>query len=880
MCPPWDPNTPKWAFRLAILVVIFWFSLGGLCVRTAPELMGSTGGTLRPPKNSRSGVADSLNQKYFGDRKYEGSVLDVVIEAAKGKFINEGTTEEQVSAFENWFSSKVHRSVFNDYYSLNVGGYYLPSTDGGPVDWMLSTDNTTTVITCSVNGTFGHHNASEDDVYSFISFIEAEIANCTILDDDIRVTLAGENVLTLEMEGRAVASLRKMEIIVLPFAFAVLAFFLRRLQLLIVPLLCMGLSLGASFTFALPIAQRWGDVSSETPEVMISAAVALSVDYSLFLLRRYVDETESGTSQWESIQLMMRHSGHTISVSGLLISLAFLSGVLLPLATIRAAGVCTGISAIATVVCNLTATPAMLVLFGRWLTSPIPIPFAKTFRKVTNRFRTGPTGEGYKRVATDPKLGDLWPVEYGDSVPVSSKLSQPRLYDPDGLEVVDIQCNIQHSPQTATSTSSDLELIQDTAWYKLGTFIHKHATLVIIIILSLGTPLLYKLKDFKVSENRFLTRPRDAKSASAIMRMQKAGIAPGRLQNYVILMLGADMWSETGFQAMRDLGEDIVSVTNSSEFIKHNPIVVDNRILEGPAHVWGTELNFSEAQQRAVSDGYYRDILEKHSSGHNVTTISVFTPFVPYGARSSSWVLQIRDKIDDSNRKTLPDGIQAYLLGADDIDSAAVVMGTMPQLIAIILATVMVVVSISFQSLVLPIRLALALAYTITITLSVAVIVYQTPAFWWLFPYLEDFECEGLSYSVPAIVIPVCISLGIDYDIFLITRIFEYRTSGMSDNDSIIFGLARTGSTITGAGIIMCIAFGGLLASSETMLNQFGLVLTVSVFLDTFVIRTVLVPALMFKASRWNWWPRTMPPPTTCYTVLPKTADGALEWDP
>ena len=865
MNPPWDPNTPTWAFRLAIVTLVLWSLFGGLCVYTAPELMQNTGATLSPPENSRSGVANSLSKEYFKNMTGMGSVLDVVLEVEKGGEINKGDNKLQVTQFQRWLSELVERSEFNQQYVIQVSGYYLPSIDGSPVGWMLSTDNTTTITRCIVENTRNHHKVSENDAFRFINFIQREYTNCSILGQDIELTFSGGNVLTLEMKGRAVSSLRKMEVIVLPFAFAVLSFFLRRFQLLIIPLICMGLSFGTSFTLALPIAKRWGDVSSETPEVMISAAVALSIDYSLFLLRRYVDELDIGTSQWNAVQKMLRHSGHTVSLSGFLISLAFFSGVLLPLATIRAAGICTGITAVATVLCNLTATPALLIIFGQWFTKPFPYTMVG--------FRCKKRSESYKKITQHPKLGKIWSVNASiNSLPEVSAPSDSYLHE--DLDIFECAIKDDSSP-----SSTDMQHIQNTFWYKFGVFIHRHATLVIVIIAVLGIPLMYNLKDFKVSENRFLTRPRDSKSESATLRMQKAGIAPGRLQPYSILIIGSDMWSDVGFKALSDLGDSVIIVTNNSKYIKNNPLVVDYRILEGPAHLWGRTLTFSEAQKLSLNDSDYRKLLKKHSSGHNATATNIFTPFVPYGARSSSWVREMRDQIDEVNRRYLSYGIQAHLLGGDDVDSSDVVMKTMPQVVAIIISTVMVIVAVAFQSLVLPFRLALALSFTIAVTLSVAVIVYQTSLFWWLFPYLKEFECEGLSYSIPAIVVPVCISLGIDYDVFLLTRIFEYRLSGMSDEDSIVIAMAKTGSAISGAGFIMCVAFGGLLASTETMLNQFGFVLTVSVFLDTFVIRTILVPALMIKASRWNWWPRTMPPASTSYSIIPKPTEDTLEWN-
>merc|ERR1719254_303167 len=80
-----------------------------------------------------------------------------------------------------------------------------------------------------------------------------------------------------------------------------------------------------------------------------------------------------------------------------------------------------------------------------------------------------------------------------------------------------------------------------------------------------------------------------------------------------------------------------------------------------------------------------------------------------------------------------------------------------------------------------------------------------------------------------------------------------------SDRASIFRGVLKTGKVISGAGIIMALAFAGLCFSDKLLMQQFGVLLITSVLFDTFVVRTILVPALMLIAEEWNWWPRRMP---------------------
>jgi len=86
--------------------------------------------------------------------------------------------------------------------------------------------------------------------------------------------------------------------------------------------------------------------------------------------------------------------------------------------------------------------------------------------------------------------------------------------------------------------------------------------------------------------------------------------------------------------------------------------------------------------------------------------------------------------------------------------------------------------------------------------------------------------------------------------------VLEFRLHGYTNKASIVKGLyKKTGHIIIAAGIIMAMTFFGLLLSSEIMLDQVSFFLVVAVLLDTFVIRTILVPVLLGLSGKYAWWP-------------------------
>ena len=104
----------------------------------------------------------------------------------------------------------------------------------------------------------------------------------------------------------------------------------------------------------------------------------------------------------------------------------------------------------------------------------------------------------------------------------------------------------------------------------------------------------------------------------------------------------------------------------------------------------------------------------------------------------------------------------------------------------------------------------------------------------------------------------VLTGLALDYDIFLLSRIVEYRELGYDDRAAVTLGLAKTGWIISAAGLVMAIAFGGLLLAQEPAMNQLSFFLVVSVLVDTFLTRTILVPCIMDMLGERNWAPRQM----------------------
>ena len=114
---------------------------------------------------------------------------------------------------------------------------------------------------------------------------------------------------------------------------------------------------------------------------------------------------------------------------------------------------------------------------------------------------------------------------------------------------------------------------------------------------------------------------------------------------------------------------------------------------------------------------------------------------------------------------------------------------------------------------------------------------------------------EAIAGSIPLYSFVFIIALGNDYNIFMISDIWKNRQKGIGLKDSIVNGVASTGSVITSAGIILAGTFAVLASLPIQLLVQFGIVTAIGVLLDTFIVRPLLVPALLTVFGKWSYWP-------------------------
>jgi putative drug exporter of the RND superfamily len=107
---------------------------------------------------------------------------------------------------------------------------------------------------------------------------------------------------------------------------------------------------------------------------------------------------------------------------------------------------------------------------------------------------------------------------------------------------------------------------------------------------------------------------------------------------------------------------------------------------------------------------------------------------------------------------------------------------------------------------------------------------------------------------VPVLMISILFGLSMDYEVFLVSRMHEEWARTQDNRRSVTFGHATTGRVITAAALIMIMVFGSFALGPNVVIKQFGIGLAGAIFIDAFIIRAIIVPALMHLIGKNNWW--------------------------
>ncbi|UUE19650.1 MMPL family transporter [Microbacterium sp. J1-1] len=203
---------------------------------------------------------------------------------------------------------------------------------------------------------------------------------------------------------------------------------------------------------------------------------------------------------------------------------------------------------------------------------------------------------------------------------------------------------------------------------------------------------------------------------------------------------------------------------------------------------------------------------------------------------AAATVRELRTELDGTN--ALVGGVTATSIDTNDAS-----IHDRNLIIPVILVVIMVILMLLLRSVLAPVLLILTTVLSFGTAMGVSALVFN-----------GIFDFSGADPAVPLFGFVFLVALGIDYNIFLMTRVRE-ESKAHGTREGILRGLSITGGVITSAGLVLAATFAALSVIPILFLVQLSFIVAFGVLLDTFVVRSLLVPALTYDIGKAIWWP-------------------------
>ena len=221
---------------------------------------------------------------------------------------------------------------------------------------------------------------------------------------------------------------------------------------------------------------------------------------------------------------------------------------------------------------------------------------------------------------------------------------------------------------------------------------------------------------------------------------------------------------------------------------------------------------------------------------------------------------------------------RAYVGGQTAVfeDIASILEGRQLVFLAVVIGIIFVLITMAFRSIVVAAKAALTTALSALAAFGVLVAVFQHG---WGAGLIGVDSTGPIESFLPVIVFAILFGLSTDYEVFIMSRIREEHVAGHSATRSIDRGIAAIGKVVVACALIMCSVFFSFLLGDERAIKEFGLGLGAAIAIDAFVVRMVIVPAVMMVLGdrAWympRWLDRIVPRVTIEPPTVPATASS------
>lgn len=335
---------------------------------------------------------------------------------------------------------------------------------------------------------------------------------------------------------------------------------------------------------------------------------------------------------------------------------------------------------------------------------------------------------------------------------------------------------------------------------------------VLLVVVGLGA-LAIPLKDLYLAFPTDSTAPSDTTPRKASDLLAE-GFGPGREAPFQLVVDGRDLAPAERSGAYAD----VVAWAEQQDGVE---AAVDTAALAGP----------EAAEQAATAPG---------------ATILLVPECGPDDERTQQLLTDLRDGESGIEETTGTDvGITGLTAITTDVSDR--LTGALPIYLAVVIGLAFLLLMVVFRSILVPLTATFGFLLSVLATLGVTVAVFQEGA-------LGLMEGQPIVSFMPIFVIGVVFGLAMDYQVFLVTRMREAHVHGASTREAVVDGFRSSARVVTAAAVIMTAVFAGFVLEDDAIIKSMGFALAAAVVFDAFVVRMVLIPALMYLLGEKAWW--------------------------
>ena len=376
-------------------------------------------------------------------------------------------------------------------------------------------------------------------------------------------------------------------------------------------------------------------------------------------------------------------------------------------------------------------------------------------------------------------------------------------------------------------------------FHQAASFGVKHAKIVVVVAIIVSIPATYIYLTAEPSFD-FIGSMGDSESIQGMNALSE-DFGAGRIMPTQVVI--------TGDTYVYENGEFNIAYLDAIENLTAS-IAADTSMVQqvtGVTRPYGTVVDYHnisympEEQQALLVNTM---LLSVGSSNKTVLLTVVLKP-EPQSNEAVAYISTLRELVIDT-QTIEPELAESTILvggGTASLYDLSTSIGEQFGMIEIIVVIgIFIVLMIVLGSLLLPLFAVLSIAMSIVWSFALTYLIFGE---WLGVPIL---------FIVPLVLFVMLMGIGMDYNVFILTRIREEVHKGKELNRAIVDAVDWTGGIITALALIMAGAFGSMMLSSNDMLVMFGFALTVAILIDAMIVRTYIVPAAMSLMGKWAWW--------------------------